>query len=214
MWHRFRRAGERLGYLLASVNWQRKEKGLIYEAPGLTLQKSLFNLLSCAHMEEWGVLGGKQQPWRCLCNWGHLTVSLVGAFSSPYCLWAFPLSSFRSLLGHTVIKATPRISIQITFSSELGFCQMTYHPCFDLHHKLLEKRHSSHSLNLPDFQSTRITWSNICQETGWKSPSGEHPNRRICGGSLGLLHTLPYDGMTCQCKEVPTQPLPYNECQK
>lgn len=114
----------------------------------------------------------------------------------------------------TLIKATPRISIQITSSSESGFRQMTYHPCFDLHHKLLEKRHSSHSLNLPDFQSTRITWTNMCQETGWKSPSGEHPSRRRCGGSLGLLHTLPYDGITCQCKEVPTQPLPFNECQK
>lgn len=84
-----------------SLSQLTEERKRLYKAPGLTLQKSLFNLLRCAHMEEWGILRGKQQPWRCLYNWGHLTVSLVGAFSSPYCLWAFPLSSFRSLLWHT-----------------------------------------------------------------------------------------------------------------
>jgi len=89
----------RLGYPLASAYWRRKEGHTRLQV--WPSRKPCINLLQHAHREEWGVQGGKWLPWRCLYNWGRLTQSLAGAFSSPHCLWAFLLSSSQSLLWHT-----------------------------------------------------------------------------------------------------------------
>lgn len=155
-----------------------------------------------AHTGEWGGLGGKWLPWRCLYNWGDLTQSLAGVSSSPHCLGAFPLSSSQSSPDTlTLMKATPRICIQITFS---GSVRRHIHPCFDLHKGLLEKWH-------PPVIPWIFLDFRVQEEHGLHTPRNcwESPqvNIQTLEKLTGAIHTLFYEGIICQCREVPTQPL-------
>lgn len=81
----------------------------------------------------------------------------------------------------TLMTATPRISIQITF---FGSVRRYIHPCFDLHNGLLEKRH-------PPVIPWIVLDFRVQEEHGlhkpkncWESPPGEHPNSgKSYGGS-------------------------------
>lgn len=108
----------------------------------------------------------------------------------------------------TLMKAAPRICIQITFS---GSVRRYIHPCFDLHNGLLEKRHPP---VIPWIFLDFRVWEEHGLHTPrncWESPPGEHPNSGKSYG--GSPHSVLW-GIICQCSKVPTQPLPLNECQK